>query len=311
MMPIFGSLFGGGKSKTDPASVYGPQSDFLSQYFPQLSTYMEQGLQDPSSIIPGFTQNELQGQQAALQAAQGFAPAQQAAMSGLQNLFGAGQAMNPMITGAVEAATAPLFQQFQNVVTPSIRRAAGGMGRSGDTKAAQLAASDLFRQAGDISKSIALPAYQSGLQAIQGGISALPSLFQNMMAPSEIQRQVGAEERAMQMQQSPLSILEMFKNLSGSPIVLSGGGREKTAKGGAADLVGMGMAAASLFSDRRLKRNIKKIGQLENGLGWYKFDYIWGESSEGVMADEVEKVIPHAVSIHPSGYKMVNYGELQ
>jgi hypothetical protein len=162
-------------------------------------------------------------------------------MGGLQNLFGAGQAMNPMITGAVEAATAPLFQQFQDVVAPSIRRAAGGMGRSGDTKAAQLAASDLFRQTGDISKSIALPAYQSGLQAIQGGISALPSLFQSMMAPSEIQRQLGAEQRAMQTAQSPVGMLDLFRQLSGTPIVLSGGSKSSSSSsGGLGDLVSFG-----------------------------------------------------------------------
>jgi hypothetical protein len=29
------------------------------------------------------------------------------------------------------------------------------------------------------------------------------------------------------------------------------------------------------------------------------------------MADEVEQVKPDAVTTHPSGYKMVNYGMLQ
>lgn len=30
----------------------------------------------------------------------------------------------------------------------------------------------------------------------------------------------------------------------------------------------------------------------------------------GVMADEVETVMPEAISVHPDGYKMVNYALL-
>ena len=63
----------------------------------------------------------------------------------------------------------------------------------------------------------------------------------------------------------------------------------------------------SAFSDRRLKRNIVKIGEYLNGLAKYSFTYIWGEKAIGAMADEVEKLIPEAVMTHPSGYKMVDY----
>ena len=63
----------------------------------------------------------------------------------------------------------------------------------------------------------------------------------------------------------------------------------------------------SAFSDRRLKRNIVKIGEYLNGLAKYSFTYIWGEKAIGAMADEVEKLIPEAVITHPSGYKMVDY----
>lgn len=63
----------------------------------------------------------------------------------------------------------------------------------------------------------------------------------------------------------------------------------------------------SKFSDRRLKRNIVKIGEYLNGLAKYSFTYIWGEKAIGAMADEVEKLIPEAVMTHPSGYKMVDY----
>lgn len=76
-------------------------------------------------------------------------------------------------------------------------------------------------------------------------------------------------------------------------------------------LFSLGAAATPfLLSDRRLKTNIKKIGHYLNGLAKYSFDYIWGESAIGAMADEVEKLLPEAVAIHPSGYKMVDYSYL-
>ena len=81
----------------------------------------------------------------------------------------------------------------------------------------------------------------------------------------------------------------------------------------------MGSTLASLastgaqlaMSDRRVKENIRKIGQLANGLFVYVFNYIWGGPEQiGVMSDEVRKIMPHAVIVHPNGYDMVNYEEV-
>jgi len=66
-----------------------------------------------------------------------------------------------------------------------------------------------------------------------------------------------------------------------------------------------GAAGMFAFSDRRLKRDVKRIGSI-NGIPLYSFEYIWGQRSVGVMADEVVG-IPGAVRTHPSGYLMVNY----
>jgi hypothetical protein len=63
------------------------------------------------------------------------------------------------------------------------------------------------------------------------------------------------------------------------------------------------------LSDRRLKSNIVRVGTHPLGIGVYEYD-IFGERQRGVMADELEAVLPEAVAIHPSGYKMVNYGML-
>jgi hypothetical protein len=70
-----------------------------------------------------------------------------------------------------------------------------------------------------------------------------------------------------------------------------------------------GTAAKFIPSDRRLKSNIERVGTHPLGIGIYEYD-IFGERQRGVMADELEIVLPEAVAVHPSGYKMVNYGLL-
>jgi hypothetical protein len=70
-------------------------------------------------------------------------------------------------------------------------------------------------------------------------------------------------------------------------------------------LFGLG-SAAIMASDRRLKRNIHRIGTHRLGIGLYEFDYLWGEHATGVMADEVLTVMPEAVG-NIDGYQTVNY----
>ena len=70
-----------------------------------------------------------------------------------------------------------------------------------------------------------------------------------------------------------------------------------------------GMAAAAAISDVRFKSNIVKVGDHPKGFGIYEYD-IFGRRERGVLAQEVEKIIPEAVLEHPDGYKMVNYGAL-
>jgi hypothetical protein len=60
------------------------------------------------------------------------------------------------------------------------------------------------------------------------------------------------------------------------------------------------------FSDRRLKSNIKYLARTDTGLNVYEYE-IFGRHEVGVMADEVEKVFPEAVTTGPDGYKRVNY----
>ena len=82
--------------------------------------------------------------------------------------------------------------------------------------------------------------------------------------------------------------------------------------GGAALGGPMGGALGSkLFSDRRLKRDIKRVGVLPSGLPVYTYRYVWGRKRHtGVMADEALRMFPKAVMRHWTGFFMVNYAEV-
>ena len=71
---------------------------------------------------------------------------------------------------------------------------------------------------------------------------------------------------------------------------------------------GVGSAAIGQFSDRRIKRGIKKLGKFGKGISWYAFRYIGDVKKRiGFMADEVQKVLPQAVH-DVNGVLAVDYG---
>jgi hypothetical protein len=66
------------------------------------------------------------------------------------------------------------------------------------------------------------------------------------------------------------------------------------------------LGGLATWSDRRLKDDIERIGELKDGTPVYRFRYIWDEPGTvhiGLMADEVA---PEAVT-EVGGYKMVDY----
>ena len=69
--------------------------------------------------------------------------------------------------------------------------------------------------------------------------------------------------------------------------------------GGASSLIG------GLFSDRRLKKNIRKVGELHNGLPVYAY-WMFDHWEIGLMADEVQEARPEAVG-ELVGFLTVDY----
>ena len=102
----------------------------------------------------------------------------------------------------------------------------------------------------------------------------------------------------------------------GSAIGMIGGAALSGGTGGFA-----GSAVGKLFSgsDVRLKENITVVGHTASGLAIYEFEYkpqfkdkpYAGHGRfRGVMAHEVERVIPSAVFTTPDGYKAVDYSQV-
>lgn len=76
-------------------------------------------------------------------------------------------------------------------------------------------------------------------------------------------------------------------------------------------LFNLGTAAITKYSDRRLKRDVRPVGRLANGVALYAYRYVWGGPEEvGVMADELARVRPDLVHVMPNGFLAVNYGGL-
>jgi hypothetical protein len=83
-------------------------------------------------------------------------------------------------------------------------------------------------------------------------------------------------------------------------------GRRSMHRGG-----GMRGGRGGRRSDMRLKHDIILLGHLDNGLGFYRFSYNGSDKPYvGVMAQEVQQVMPQAVARGRDGYMRVYYDKL-
>jgi hypothetical protein len=68
---------------------------------------------------------------------------------------------------------------------------------------------------------------------------------------------------------------------------------------------------APVSSDIRQKRDIEQLGRSADGIGIYRYKYLWSDTSYvGVMAQEVATVEPEAISSGADGYLRVDYARL-
>lgn len=112
--------------------------------------------------------------------------------------------------------------------------------------------------------------------------------------------------------------MQAASGYAGSLGGLFGGYGSQTSPGGwGTDLLGAGAqigSAAIMASERKVKRDIEQIGAEPDGLGVYRYNYIWDAADEprrtGVMVDEVETIRPWALGPVVDGIQTVDYSKL-
>src|SRR5262245_36584116 len=88
-------------------------------------------------------------------------------------------------------------------------------------------------------------------------------------------------------------------------------GRQSVGRGGGAPRMAGGGGRGGRRSDVALKHDITLLGRLDKGLGFYRFSYNGSEQAYvGVMAQEVQTIVPEAVVRGQDGYLLVFYDKL-
>jgi hypothetical protein len=249
---------------------------------------------------------------------------------------------NPWLSGMYDQAAGRVTDNFNKSVIPGMDTSFAQSGRLGSGAYAKLrgdAEKQLGQTLGDMGTSMYGNAYQSDMAAKNAMLGQYAGMGQqdvmNRLAGSQMYdqgraNQLGAMGQAGNVQNLRYDDLNRLYGTAnqrangywgqmqqGAGLMgqLQGGQGIQGQQGvnGFGQLLQLGMTGAGLWamSDRRLKRDVTRIGELPSGLPVYTYRYVWDADAPvwrvGVMADEAQEVIPHAVAEHESGYLMVDY----
>ena len=201
-----------------------------------------------------------------------------------------------------------------------------GLNSEGFNTAANLFQQDANRQlsADTFNANMGMQGQQLGLQSA-GLLGQLGESASSMNAQNAgLMNMFGSQEQAtnqagldadyqeeMRRQEDVWRRIQTEMGLTGlTPVITdsSGTGSSVTKESNPMGWAGLGL---SMFSDRRLKRDIKPLGT-RNGHNWYSYRYVWDKPDthrEGVMAQDIIKTVPDAVK-WVSGFMAVDYGKL-
>ena len=189
---------------------------------------------------------------------------------------------------------------------------AEGATRAGRDMRIQQESLDFAKQLDVTGMARGMPGASQGAYGL--AVSAGDSATRNQMAPGAQLQGVMAQSANTQLQgrQMALGGLSSVLNAQGQ---YSANASSGSGAGGLGSLLG---GAASLYSafgsDRRLKDDIELVGVDEaTGLNLYEFSYIDDEADTryvGVMAQEVQRTHPWAVTQDPDGNLLVTYEAL-
>lgn len=314
----------GGKTGTTTQSVSIPK-EVLARYNSVnaqaqsvAGTPFQQYSTDPNAFVAPINQQQYAGigginraanmaQPSIAYAQQGFTP------EGFQQ--GVAGYMNPYLQNAIGSTVAQMQnvnQQQQNQLAGNaIQQGAFGGDRAG------IARNNLINQQnlalGQTVGQMANQGYQQSAQNYMQGLGQIGQLgLQGQQAALQgAQAQLGAGTLEQQTQQAgqtalynqflqqqayPFQVAQFLANIAMGTGANSGSTTTTT-------------QPMPFFSDRKLKKDVERIGESDDGLPIYKFKYKedpYQSTRIGFMADEVEKKHPDAVGL-AGGYKTVDY----
>jgi hypothetical protein len=288
--------------------------------------YIAQGLKDAGALYDagGFNISPYEGSMVA-----GYDPmrAQADAATGgvVQNgLNMAGQGQNALTAAmdpnARSGAFGQVVQNTINSIMPGINSSFAGSGMTGSGLHAQNLAKGLGAGIADVENQ----AWQQGQDRAVTAAGMVPGLNNAAYGALDYLRGAGADRQEYGQNVLNADIIkdQQTKTAGQNAIqdylaLMSGVGSQfgiqkstQSQNPGLFNMLGMGMQAAPLlFSDVRLKKDIKRVGETDEGLGVYQYRYkAGGPVHIGLMAQEVERTRPDAVK-EVGGYKAVDYSK--
>ncbi len=344
------SMGGGGHSTTTTTQELSPeQRALIAPVIPIAKNYLKKPpKQYAGSAIQGFDPLQQQAQQMTINAADSLIPTANQTANRYNQAYGNTQFLaggdvlkaesNPYLRGAIDAASRPTIDNFNQGILPGLQSESVASGAYGGTRkdiASGIAGQAAVRELGDISSRMSNENYQAGLGAMVQGQQNQANLLQNQsgilsqtMLPAQMKDAVGAQRQMMEQQllsekvqkyvnkqMIPFSVAQDVAQMAfGMP----GGSTTSTSSQPGNPMMGMQMAGSALGAlmplmmkcDRRLKENVRRCGTLADGLGVYRYSYIGdGTNYVGLMADEVEELYPEAVG-EMLGFKTVDYAKV-
>lgn len=155
---------------------------------------------------------------------------------------------------------------------------------------------------------------QQGQQYNLGDIEALMTSgsAQQLRDQAQIEADLGEFDRQQAFDYDQLNFLSNILNPQLNAYRGETSTTTQTQRGGSGstlgNIVGGILGGRGIFSDERVKENIEEVGELDNGLTIYKFNYKGDPTVQiGLIAQEVLKKNPEAVSENKDGILMVNY----
>ena len=198
-----------------------------------------------------------------------------------------------------------MFQQQQANVMQGLQGAAGG---SGIAALAQTMAGAGAQQAQRASISIGQQERQNMMSRLQG--EQLKQQGEALIEEKEMNRQ----STLLGMQMGQLSGANMAANQASQTVMQASAaqanmyGQQAAAQTQAAgQMMGAGLG---MMSDRRLKKNINKIGKSPNGLNIYSFEFINSHHGKGLYQGVMSDEVPQEAVMKVGGYDTVDYDML-